>query len=169
MPYSLKITRNTYTQEIKVHSITKAPDGAKPYKHWLSGHYVESLQIFDDRAAADLARTHELLAADFARMDRETLYETFRKDLDRVAFFGWTMTDLCEQSGLNYTTVTALRYKAWTPNPRIFAKVHLIADALESVAKMARAALPAEAGCGNPLGTRRGRKDIYKSSPYYKG
>ena len=169
MPYALKLTRNTDTQIIKVHRITRAPEGAKPYKHWLHNHYVESLQIFEDREAAELARTHELLAAEFARLNRDELYEIFRKDLDRVAFFGWNLTCLCEKSGLNYTTMTAYRYKTWTPNPRVFAKVHLIADALENVAKIARDALPADAGCGNPLDNRRGRKDIYKSSPYWKG
>ena len=158
MPYSLKITRNTYTQEIKVHSITKAPDGAKPYKHWLSGHYVESLQIFDDRAAADLARTHELLAADFARMDRETLYEIFRRDLDRVAFFGWAVTDLCRFLG-DIDRATLASYAHARPvNPRLAARIRIIADALENVAKMAATVLPAGAGCGNILMSRGGRR-----------
>jgi hypothetical protein len=167
MPYSLKITRNTYTQEIKVHSITKAPDGAKPYKHWLSGHYVESLQIFDDRAEADLARTHELLAADFARMDRETLYETFRKDLDRVAFFGWTMTTLCRKAHINYLTLFTYAYKTRKVNPRIGAKVHIVANTLENVAKTLPAILPFDAGVGSPLEARGYHADPNRIPPLW--
>jgi len=154
MPYSLKLTRNTYTQEIKVHRITRAPEGAKPNKHWLHGHYVESLQVFEDRAAAELARTHELLAADFARMDREALYKTLRKDLDRVAFFGWGMKTFCRKANLNYLTLVAYAYKGLPVSPRFGAKIHLAADALENVAKMIYAALPKEAGVGNPFDKR---------------
>jgi len=164
MPYSLKLTRNTYTQEIKVHRITRAPEGARPYKHWLHGHYVESLQVFEDRAAAELARTHELLAADFARMDREALYKTLRKDLDRVAFFGWTMSDLCRFMGdVDRATIASFAYVR-PVNPRLAARIHVIAEELENVANLARTTLPAGAGCGNVLMSRGGRKKLCASA-----
>jgi len=165
MPYALKTTRNTYTQAVKVHRITRAPAGALPYKHWLPGHYVESLQIFEDREAAELARTHELLAAEFSVRGPENLYEIFRKDLDRVAFYGWTMTDLCRFLGdVNRATLAA--YVHVRPvNPRLAARIHIIADALENVANLARNALPAGAGCGNVLMSRGGRRKSSEPAP----
>ena len=166
MPYSLKLTRNTYTQEIKVHRVTRAPEGARPYKHWLPGHYVESLQIFDDREAAELARLHESLAADFAVRSQESLSETIHRDLDRVAFFGWTMTDLCRfLNDVNRSTLTAYYVRARAVNPRIAARIHIIADALENVANLARTALPAGAGCGNILMSRGGRRKSSAPAP----
>lgn len=165
MPYSLKITRNTKTQEIKVHPVTPCPFALEPGKRYPSRNIVETVQIFDTQEAAESARAAELVAVRFASLDRETLQETLRSDIDRVANFGWSIADLCRIGNLKYKTVITHSYNLWTPNPRLYAKIHLIADALENVAKFARAVLPPEGEPGAMIKGRRGRKDIYRSSP----
>lgn len=167
MPYSLKITRNTKTQEIKIHPVTPAPRAVLPGKKIGPGRLVETIQIFDTQEAAESARAAELIAVRFASLDRETLQKTLQADIERVANFGWSIADLCRLGNLKYKTVITHSYNLWTPNPRLYAKIHLIADALENVAKFARAVLPPEGEPGAMIKGRRGRKDIYKSSPNY--
>lgn len=158
MPYSLRITRNTKTNEIKIHPVTPAPRAVLPGKKWGHGYRVETVQIFDTREEAESARAAEIIAVRFASLDRETLWKTFRADLDRVANFGWTITELCRQGNMNRMTMGGYAIRLYEPNPRIAAKVHMIADALENVAKFAGRLLPRKGDIGSAHDTRGGRK-----------
>lgn len=158
MPYCLKITRNTKTQEIKIHPVTPCPFALEPGKRYPSRSQVETVQIFETREEAESAHAAEIIAARFAALDRETLWETFRADLDRVANFGWTITELCRQGNMNRMTMGSYAVRIIEPNPRIAAKVHMIADALENVAKFAGRLLPRKGDIGSAHDTRGGRK-----------
>lgn len=165
MPYAFKLTRNANETRVHVHPVIQVPDETTPYKIRTRKHYSESLQIFDTREAAESAHAAEIIASEFSCLDQETLHKTLRNDLDRVANFGWSVTSLCRIGKINHGTLAASSCKLRPCNPRIAARVHLIADALENVAKFARAVLPMAAEPGAALKARNGRKDLFKDSP----
>lgn len=168
MLYYIKFRRDTVTQEITVEPPKMCPVGTAEYiRRIRHKKRVEAVRIYRTRQEAERVFYAETIAADFSRLDDRTLSETFRRDLDRVANSGWTVTDLCRQGHLYYATIILYSEGKLTPNPRTAAKVHLIADALENVANFARVCLSPESCVGNAKMNRGGRKDIFKSAPTY--
>ena len=167
--YALKITRNTATREIQVHPVTIAPPGAKPYRiRRPRPYYAESLQLFRTRKEAEAARAAELTAAEFSRKPDAELKTILKRDLDRVAKFGITLAALCRITGESYHRLVEYLSRGRSPNPRVVARFHILAEEFARVAKSGESLLPAEGGCGNLNMGRGGRPDIWMDQERYK-
>ena len=168
--YALKITRNTSENAVHVHPITPAPPGATPYRlRYPRPYYAESLQIFPTKKEAEAARAAELIAAEFAGKPEAELSEILRRDVERVANFGITLAILCRISGVKYSTLTSYICRGKSPNPRIAARFHILAERFADVANSAASLLPESGSPGNPRKGRGGRPDIWMTAPVWRG
>lgn len=91
MKYALKVSRETNSSIIHVHPIEEVPDSCKPYRVRRGNYYVEGLQVFKTRAAANTARAMEIIAAEYAQKTPNELRRILRDDMERLANFGITI------------------------------------------------------------------------------
>ena len=167
--YALKLSRDTATRNVQVHPVTIAPPGAKPYRlRRPRPYYAESLQLFKTRKEAEAARAAELTAAEFSLKPDVELKKILRRDLAAAAKFGITLATLCRITGESYHRLVEYLSRGRSPNPRVVARFHILAEEFARVAKSGESLLPASGGCGNPRQGRGGRPDIWMDQERYK-
>ena len=128
MKYSFNVTYETDDKRYFVSKVIKVSDNTtagyfkSPYMKTKEFRYV-----FDTITAANRQRRFEVLAAQFANMDNGQRCEILQRDLAAIQAAGVTTTHACRLAQTNICTLNNYRAGACLVNPRILAKIHLLA------------------------------------------
>lgn len=149
MKYALRITRDTRTNRVTVHPVVRARETAQPYTlKYPEDFCAESLQLFPTLAEAETAAKYETVAAEFALKPDAELKEILTQSLDRLRRFNLRPQTVCAVSGISIESLRTYTSNRYPPNPRIVAKLAIVADRLTELYFELHQILPAEGGAG---------------------
>ena len=160
MKYGVRITKDIASGKVTVHRVVPVRDSARGYRlNYPEAGTAESLQVFDTKAEADEAVMYEKYAADYAEKSVEELMEIVQKSIAMYKSVGIPFSGACKLMGLPYDAIRAYLGDAYTPNPRVVARLHLSTMVLHQAMEKMKTILPDLGICGRQSSGRRQKED----------